>query len=548
MANDYFWSQIKKNSQQGNAPKKLSDIYSLIRENNIALYAKDIGQETQAPPPPEGTESFAVVPRDDLSKIRTLSRVRTAGPAISSLFDLAGIEPTYHGLCKKTIAGAAEDSGYEHVIDLLMLAYEKKKSGGLIRLDVGEYSAIDLATTAIRSENPALVDTGLTSFLLNLIKATPKYAPTNIGPGEFFCILFSDARAASGAGDLEIGGRKLELKASGARLGGGSDRQANHASGNIIKFLSSKKISYQTSEFFEEEKNALIEELSHTIDQLVNNQRTDIPSLMAAVQKVISSSRYHRQVVAKVYTKNLFGRLAELVDDINNPQTNSQKYFKTGTPPPTLLSPVSPDGKFSPKDNRKTTTLTLAQFLQKELQNVKESFLSRKSASKDELQDELQDKDIASERNLAYLLKNTFNAIKNTNIKDSITIQDLIYIILYTNSYNIEELRGYGYDLLQDISSYLSNKGGVDNILNMSTGAIVDLIGGLHLISYSKEAQFTEFVLMNKSTGKIFNTPAPQNLDEAIQICLRPDIKVDPVVDQITKGTIYASTAAYTLE
>ena len=545
MAYDYFWSQVKKNSDSKNSHKTLADAYSLVKEDNVALYSRDIGQNTQLPPAPEGTSAFAVVPKEDLNKIKTLSKVRTAGPALKQLFNQGGIEDTYFNIVKKSISGCAEDSGYDHVMDLLLLASEKKnETGGFIPLELGEYNIIDKLTQAIKSENSALVDSGLSSFLLGVLGETPKYAPTNIGPGEFFCCLFTDAKAAAGAGDLEAnnGSRKIELKASGARLGGGSARNANHAAQNIIKYLSSKKFSYQQTEFLEEEKNNLIDALSDVIEQNVNNKKYSIQSLMDSVRSIISSSRYHRQVIAKVYVKNIFGRLEEIVKDIQTPEQNSEKYFKKNTQPPNLLSPVSASGKIQPADGRRTTTLTLAQYLQSQLRSLRESFFSRKSAGKDDLKEDLEN-NVESERNLAYLLKNTFNSIKNNPLKKTIQVKDLINIVLFTNSYGVEELQEYGYDVVSELTSILNPKG-VDGILNLTTGALVDLIGGLHLISYAKESQFTEFMLMNKESGKVINVATPENLQDAINFCLRPEVKVGPEVDN-PEGTIRASTASY---
>ena len=543
MANDYFWSQVKKNFTQPQQ-QSLSEAYRLVKENNVALYTKEIGQETQPPPAPEGTMAFAVVPKDDLNKIRTLSKVRSAGPALKELFQLAGIEEGYFNVVKKSISGAAEDSGYDHVMELLMTASEKKKEGGFFNIQTGEYNLINTLINSIKSTNTELIDNGLAQFLISILSDTPKYAPTNIGPGEFFCILFTDARAAEGAGDIETSNSKIEVKASGARLGGGAQRHANHASLNIIKYLSSKKFTYQQSEFFEDEKNEVANVISNIIEKNVSGyNRLSLQSLMQDVKTALNTTRYHRQVVAKFFTKNLLGRVEDIINDINNPTENKGKYFQPGSQPPNLMSAVDArSGRIVPNGGRKTTTVTLAQYLQDQLNREKESFFSRKSTDKSDLKEDVE-ANVSGERNLAYLLKNTFNAIKSNPNKKTIQLTDLINLILYTNSYSPEELQEYGYDITSELTSFLQSKG-VDGVLNMSTGAIVDLIGGMHLISYAKEANFDQFMLLDKQSGKTINVETPQNLTEAIQFCLRPDVKIGPEVDH-PEGTIRASTASF---
>ena len=524
--NHHFWKQIQ--SQQKRRPS-LSETYSTLLENqNVALYSKDIGDAVQAPASPEGTQLLGVVPQDYVGKIKSLASLQGDDKKniLTDLFkDKANISTKYHKDLVPVIKQAVESSGYEHAADLFVMA--PYLNGFFDILGKESYNVIQATLEGVQQYSKELVGPGLSEFLYSILPDTTKYASTNVGPGELFFVLFSNAKVSTDggkkSGDLDAGGVSIELKASGARMNSGPSRQANHASINISKFLKSKNNTYAETGFFEREKNELADKMGDLV-----NQSPSIEDFLNKAKQLLETEEAHPFIVKKFNT-GLFKPLKNnILDSVLGSTTTQDVSWAT------LVEPGS--GKISKRSSGRPVTF----FVLNRLQDIKNSPVGRE-ASLDITPNKVTNLP-KMESNLTYLLTNTFNILKKMDI-NSISKEDIINIISLTNSYTEKECSGFGYSIIDDLTGLFSDKT-PEQILNTGSGALANLIGAMHLVSYCQEKKFDRLMFLNKVNGDVVIFQSPMSLKEGLNICKRPDITVDTAVDP-AGGTIIGTTCKY---
>jgi len=512
---NHFWKQIQQQSKKST----LSEMYRMVVENeNVALYSKDIGDSTVIPPAPEGIDKVTVVPKNYLNKIRSLSKFQSDQnqSILPNLFsNKAGISTAFHKFLKPVIKTAVESSGYEYTTELLILA--EQLNGFFNITEKQTYNAITIVEEFLAGYSGGiLVDQGLKTFLMSILADATKFASMAVGPGELYFILFSNAKVAgsgkSKSGDLQADGEVIELKSSGARMGAGASKYASQASINVNKFLKEKNSSYIESGFFEREKNNLVSKLIELL-----NQETDIQQFLNKAKQIIDTEEVHSQV-ARGFKSRVFKPLETLLS--NKGITNLNWTTMVNAEATKLAT--------------RAGSSQLGYMIFNILKKIGNSHLG-KEESLDTEKLELP----GLEKNLAYLLTNTFDILKKLDI-NSITKEDVIDLISITNSYSPEELLDCGYSIKEDLLNHFSNRT-VESILNLSSGALLNLVGAMHLASYAQEKKFNKLMFLNKSNGEVIVFSAPMSIQEGLDICKRPDIQIDAGVDPT-----YASTCKYT--
>lgn len=518
--NQHFWKQLQKQPQR---KPSLTEMYKTVLENqNVALYSKDIGDAVQAPPSPEGTRLLGVVPQDYVGKIKSLASLQGDDKknVLTDLFkNKANISVKYHKELVPVIKQAVESSGYEHAVELFIMA--PHLNGFFDILGKESYNVIQATLEGIQQYGKELVGPGLSEFLYSILPDTTKYASTNVGPGELFFVLFSNAKVSTDggkkSGDLDADGVSIELKASGARMNSGPTRQANHASINISKFLKSKNNNYAETGFFEREKNDIVDKMGDLV-----NQSATIQDFLNKAKQLLDTEEAHPFIVKK-FNAGLFRYLKSNLLDLGI-DVNWQ----------TLVEPGS--GKISKRSSGRPVTF----FVLNRLQDIKNSPIGREASL--DITSKTTSNLPKMESNLTYLLTNTFNILKKMDI-NSISKEDIINIISMANSYTEKECSSFGYSIIGDLTDLFSDKT-PEQILNTGSGALANLIGAMHLVSYSQEKKFDRLMFLNKVNGDVVIFQSPMSLKEGLNICKRPDITVDTAVDP-AGGTIIGTTCKY---
>jgi len=505
---NHFWKKIQQQSKKST----LSEMYRMVVENeNVALYSKDIGDSTVIPPAPEGIDKVTVVSKDYLPKIKSLSKFQNTqqeGIVVKILKDKAHISAKYHNVLIPVIKNAVELSGYEHVKELF--EYSLQLGGLFDILKENNYNVISAVVESLNQflknqEKLNIVDSGLQPFLLTLLSDRTQFASTQTGPGELYLVLFSNATTAGASsggqksGDLEVDGQKIELKSSGARMGGGSSTFVGQSNANISKYLKSKNRNYADSDFFEKEKAELCDRLS---DLVVQNK--NVQNFLSTSKQMVETDEIHSMVI-KGFESGIFNPLAKILASSPNA---TWEMLVTGT------------GTLAKKTGK-----PLNYFILNKLREIKNEHINEQPTN---IFDEVPTKDQA---NLVYLLANTFNILKrHPEVANQVTKEDLIQVIYYTNSYSEEECSGFDYSIINDLTHYFSSYT-TEQILNLSSGRLLNLIGAMHLVSYTQEQKFNKLMFLEKTTGKVAIFDAPMTVEDGLNVCKRTDITVDPRVD-----------------
>ena len=365
--NDHFWKQVSKKAAEKklnkDKPKKpfvpLEKLYSMVRENNYALFAQDITPDSQSPSSPSGNATpIGVISKEYLNKIK--KGVKLQDPSISKGHGEGGndlLSAIVSEKCKipkayvkdivATLSGIVENSNYEHGIDLLKFVWDKHVSGQSLfdALKEGRYNVLEEVISSLPGN---LKTEGVKDFLYNIYINNVKFGSTNVGIAEFFYSLFSQAIAgAEGdnkgvkSGDLTVGDINIEVKGTGARYDG-SDYIFKSAE-TIIKIIPQFKL--QQSQILQ--KQLFVKDLLKHLQSVVSAQSQTKKQLLDFVNYT------NAKLGEKTFShSNMYETYIKLIKDINEYIKNAE----ANNTEPTLANKTNSSLEFT-KNLRSTTSL-----------------------------------------------------------------------------------------------------------------------------------------------------------------------------------------------
>lgn len=517
--------------------ENIYDIYKqIISEGNVALYAYHTGKESRIPD------------RDEISK--NLALLRPLGVAddsyakrisIDSKFEASESKDLFSDIVSKKI-GVKSTKNKDKVGDLSAFlrrlfvkegvtngveVLKKLLPNGVFTIDAKtSYNARDEAIAGLidlfSDDKDSL--NGVLKVMDILIRETPNLASTNIGPGEIFFALFSNAQLAGAgggakSGDLEISlvadegsGEKLafELKATGARFGG--DRSVIHGA-DILKKMLRDSFSKETP-FLDQAVKFLLE-IKSKLDSYAGS---DAPY-----------EDFYNFYISKF--KKLNRKVSENLSSIDSLfQRNVNVQFPNG-----MSSNLDATGKIA--SARTKTQRTLHEFLSKK---VNEKLLALSGDI-----EKIKSSDLSG--NLA---DNTYSAFKSLQIKNDIsedpTLDILIIdILLSQNSYAEENLlkKSGKFDIRSNLRRLLFSNKSPKEVLSMDYDEIEKLLGAMHLVSYANDKQFNKLIMLGTETKNVKIFDSPVTFDLAYNIVNDPDVIIDPMVDRAGGATIIGTSA-----
>jgi hypothetical protein len=526
--NSHFWNQVSKKAAEKelnkNKPKKpalsLENLYSVIRENNYALFAQDIAPESETPTSPSNAaRPIGVVSKEFLNKIS--KGVRLQDPSISKGHGKEGkdlLSAIVSEKCKvpkayvkdmvATLSGIIENSSYEHGVDLLKFVWDKYVSGQSLfdALKEGKYNVMDVVIASL----PANLQTsGLKEFLQAIYVNNVKFGNTNVGIAEFFYSLFSQAIAgveegnsSTKSGDLTVGAINIEVKGTGARYDG-SDFIFKSAE-TITKILPQFKLQQSQSL----QKQRFVKDLLNQLQSLVSATPQTKKQLLDFVN----------YVNAKLGEKSFsHAPSAEPFVTIINNINEYIKECEANNAEPTLANKTNLSLKFT---KSLKTTVSVFDVIKKKLQE--------RGGSKEV-------EKIPKGTNPLNTLDSAFDAIKNSGMAAS--TDDLMSIICSVNSYDPGVLNKLGYDIKSDLASLIGND--TQSILNLTPSYLRKLIGAMHVVSYMHFLRHTNedrLLLVDISKGNVINLPAPLSLEQGLKLTQTPGVVVELYMDNPEAG------------
>ena len=512
--------------------ENIYDIYKqIISEGNVALYAYHTGKESRIPD------------RDEISK--NLALLRPLGVAddsyakrisIDSKFEANESKDLFSDIVSKKI-GVKSTKNKDKVGDLSAFlrrlfvkegvtngveVLKKLLPNGVFTIDAKtSYNARDEAIAGLidlfSDDKDSL--NGVLKVMDILIRETPNLASTNIGPGEIFFALFSNAQLAGAgggakSGDLEISlvadegsGEKLafELKATGARFGG--DRSVIHGADTLKKILGD---SFSKETPFLDQAIKFLLEIKSKLDSYAGS---DAPY-----------EDFYNFYISQF--KKLNRKVSENLSSIDSLfQRNVNVQFPNG-----MSSNLDATGKIA--SARTKTQRTLHEFLAKK---VNEKLLALSG-------------DIQKVKTSGFsgnLADNTYSAFKSLQIKDDVSEDLVLDILLSQNSYTEDNLlkKSGKFDIRGNLRTLLFSNKSPKEVLSMDHDDIEKLLGAMHLVSYANDKQFNKLLMLGTETKNVKIFDSPVTFDLAYNIVNDPDVIIDPLVDRAGGATIIGTSA-----
>lgn len=507
--NHHFWKQVQK---QQTKRVTLSDMYKVVRENqNVALFSQEIADPSI---PPDGPNSSAkmigIAPKEYADRIE---RETQLNPVVGSggkredilenvIKQKVGIShPRFVKEVKSSLKSILIDSGYEHVGALMRHILS---NNGLFSLfESNEYNVIDKAISNIPEEYAS-------GHVQNMFKAiynnTTQFGNTNIGPGELFLSMFSDAKVSNNSkedgksgtksGDLIVDNQVVEVKSTRGRFGG--DRYCLHAFQNTQKALQG---IYKAGKSLDKDRRHGVEKLLLELKHIREDNRIRVE------EKIPKFIEYYTNFINSLHRQNK-GPFQTILDKFKNGvESNKETSFTFET---------QVNANYAPS-KRVSSGLSVYELLYKSIQSL------RKERG-----------DIASAQTLKFdsrldnILSNAFDSIAEGN--PNISIDMLVDVITFVNNYEPNNMKSRtGYDIKQDLKQTIGSN--VSEIISMSVSEIEVLVGAMHLCSYSNYTEFDKLILINKETGGSISTDAPKTISAAINFLSNPSIKIEASID-----------------
>lgn len=518
--NHHFWKQIQNQQQRRSS---LSDVYmNLLESQRVAIFSQEV-QDPSVPPEQPGSNAkmLGIVSKDYADRIERDSQLsgpeevtsengKKKGLLQAIVEDKIGISSSnFVRNITSTLRSIMVDSGYPHIGKLLRLILNKN---GLFSIfDSNEYNAIQMVVSKLPSD---LQNEHLEDMLKRIFENTTKFGSTNVGPGELFFSLFSDAKvsgassAKNKSGDLEVGDLNVEVKSSGARFGG--DRYCLAAFENIQKAL---KGIYKSGRSVTKDKQQAVERLQLELKHFKEDNR------LTATEKFQKFIDYYTNFIPSLHRQNR-GPFQTVLNKIQNGLGSN---FSTVT----LDTLVKSD--FQLMSGNRKGGLPLHSLIQNAIGTLKKTQT-----------EETESTTLSFDSRLDNVLASAFESVKEG--KPNITFEEVLNLILFTNNYNPKGLnQRSGYDIEEDLKQILGEN--VERVLNMSLKQVETLIGAMHLVSYTNYTGYDKLIMLNKTSGGVFITDAPKTLQEGITICSNPDIKIEAIIDNPQSKTAVGFSA-----
>ena len=315
---NHFWKQI----QQQPRKSTLSDMYRVVRENqNVALFSQEIADPSI---PPDGPSSSAkmigIASKEYADRIERETQLNPVAGADGKQEDvLANIikekvgisHPRFIKEVKSSLKSILLDSGYEHVGALMR--YILSNNGLFTLFESNEYNAITKAISNIPKEYASgLVQNMFKSIYNN----TTQFGNTNIGPGELFLAMFSDAKVSNNSkedgksgnksGDLIVDNQVVEVKSTRGRFGG--DRYCLQAFQNTQKALQG---IYKAGKSLDKDRRHGVEKLLLELKHIKEDNR------IKAEEKIPKFIEYYTNFINSLHRQNR-GSFQTVLDKFKN--------------------------------------------------------------------------------------------------------------------------------------------------------------------------------------------------------------------------------------
>lgn len=510
----------------------------IIEEGKVALYAFHTGKDSRIPDRDEISRNLALLKplgtADDKYAKRIEIDTKFEAEDSKDLFsDIVskkiGVSNTRTGKNRKDKVGDLAaflrrlfvNEGVENGVSVL----KKLLPDGVFKIDESDsYNAIDMAKAGLLDvfSGDEEAFKALSKVMGILIRETPNLASTNIGPGEIFFALFSNAKLAGAgggakSGDLETslvtgesgdGGKKLafELKSTGARFGG--DRSIIHGAEKLKKILGSA-VDAQSPKL--DKLVAILIDLKAKLDSYKSGE--DVKDFCNYFESKIKTIHIRTQGEIKGIT--------------NFVRTLPSGTYSNGIN--TLVS--SSTGKVA--TSRTRNLITLSEYLSNEIH--KKTLALTKNIQ-----------DAKNQGFTSNLVDNTYTAFKALGIKGSDLSEDLVLdVLLASNSYEEENLKGKSgnFDIRNNLRTYLFSGNSPQSIIDIPYDEIEKLIGAMHLVSYANDKEFDKLLMLGLESKNVKIFDSPRTLQLAMKIMEDPDVRIDPIVDKAKGATIIGTSA-----
>jgi len=521
MSQDYFLSKVyesvrNQTAAPSNKPQNLKQAYYRVVLEQINEDTDLLMQDRDAEGKPVGDVEEFRVSDTVASKIR--SQIGSGGTdfkdVLDSLLGKAGIKE------KKTSNAYANASrSVRWFLTESDFTYSKQlfesciKNNGFVKLlQASQYNLLDTAVNAAKQKlqsdfNITIKDEGsLKSFFTSLIKDKPDIG-NRLGEGEFFCSLFTDAKLSGSeggkkSGDLEVGGVKIELKAtksSGGRLSG--DGTANKAMVSIPNLLKDK---FKYSDVGGEIALRNLKEFESFVDKesQTQNKKEGFQNIKQWLLDKLKTPK--RQPGLNIFGK--FFTSEEAVDSLEVPVNSLLIKTLRGSGIPFIER--------------------LKQKIKSEIVNTQEEVKKGPSLKG------------GFQRKLDDLLYSTFNSIKEDT---TISMDDIVSLISLTNNYEDSKIKEELKRVLPKTPESFFEKY-ANNIQNINK-----LVGAMYVYSYSRVMVFDKLMAINTNSFNVIIFDKPENLEEALTIVNNPSIEIDcsidaPSAEKIARGETKGGT------
>jgi hypothetical protein len=237
---------VKPSTPKQNNPKNLTEAYTTVLHERVAIYAKPIGQETIVAPTQPGLKSLGVA--DNEESIQQAIKSYTIAPAIEKLLQSAGNwsnvdnyvdtlrTPLSLFLAKTDLSGDDINNIVLHKQSLTRFSEAVASEQPFNALEV---ISGDLKSLLKKEETPEL-DKHITKFFNYIFAQKAKIGDVGVGLGEIAFTALTDCTKGK-IGDLyspSIG--SIELKASGGRLAPKTQVNSNFIT-DLINFVQEQK-------------------------------------------------------------------------------------------------------------------------------------------------------------------------------------------------------------------------------------------------------------------------------------------------------------------
>ena len=486
MSQDHFLSKVyesvlNKTATPSNKPQNLKQAYYRVILEQINEDTEILMQNKDENGKPVGDlEEFSVT--DNVAnKIR--SQIGISGSGFKDIMDALFLKA---GIKEKTTSNAYNNASrsirwflYESDFSQpLQLFQSSIKNNGFINLlsKTNKFNllsdTINVAKEKIKKDfNVSVDETALKSFFAYLIKDKPELGG-RLGDAEFFCSLFTDAKLSGGEGEKKVGDLRVEnTKIEVKATGKMGGRLSGDGTANRAMAEIPKKLKDKFKHSFAKIETTIQNLRSF---ETIVNQESQKPDKKVAFEKIKQSIENNPALLGKLVSDKL--TKINLLDD------------------------------------------ALVKFLKREIEKKINS-----AEKKLQLGPKLKG---GVERKLDNLLYSAISSIKND---ENITMENIIEIIFLTNNYNDPSIK-------KDLKQFLpQTPQSFFELYDNNLEAINNLIGAMHLCSYTRVSGFDKLMVINSNSFNSLIFDAPKNLESALKIVQTPGIEIDCSVDVPTE-------------